>query len=148
MELNSLFKTTTKQKKRLGLGHGSGRVKTAGRGTKGQLARGRMRIGFEGGQLPLIRRLPYKKGFKSLQRKSLVFNIPTFNFLDDGTVVDPESMVKWGFVPQDWVYGVKILGDGKLEKKITVKNISCSKQAVKKIEEAGGKVEILSEKKK
>ena len=141
MKLHQLPKITHKSKKRVGRGYGSGRAKTAGRGSKGQKARGKVRLGFEGGQLPFIRRLPYKRGFKSLSTKPLVINVDVFNMLNDGVDVTEENLVEWGLLPMSWKYGVKILGDGKLERKIIVKGLACSKGAIKKIEVAGGKVE-------
>lgn len=140
MELNNLPKTTHTSKKRVGHGYGSGRAKTCGRGTKGQKARGKVKQGFEGGQLPFIRRLPYKKGFKSLNKKPLVLNVSLFDNLQDGFLVNEESLIKLGLLPLNWKHGVKILGDGELTKKITVEKISCSKSAIEKIEKAGGKI--------
>lgn len=141
MSIHNLVKTTHKKKKRIGLGYGSGRAKTSGRGTKGQKARGKIRLGFEGGQLPFIRRLPYKRGFKSLSKKPLILNLNVFNYVKDGSEVTLENLVEWKIIPADWEHGVKILGDGELQKKIIIKGISCSKSATVKIEKMGGKVE-------
>lgn len=141
MKIDQLPKTTQKSKKRVGRGYGSGRAKTAGRGTKGQKARNKVKPGFEGGQLPFIRRLPYKRGFKSLATKPLVLNVEALNYLKDETVVTDKYLVEIGLLPTTWKYGIKILGDGELKKKIIVKGITCSKGAVKKIEDAGGSVE-------
>lgn len=141
MQLQELVKTTEKSKRRVGRGYGSGRAKTSGRGTKGQKARGKVRLGFEGGQLPFIRRLPFKKGFKSLAKRSLVINVSALNFFKEGTEVTESSLIEAKMLPVNWKYGVKILGDGELTKKIIVKGFPCSKGAIKKIETAGGKVE-------
>ena len=141
MELSDLPKSVDKSKKRIGRGYGSGRGKTAGRGTKGQKARGKVRIGFEGGQLPLIRRLPYKRGFKRLGKNPLIFNVFQFNFVKDEEVITTEKLKEWNLVPENWKHGVKILGDGELTKKIVVKGITCSKGAIEKIQSAGGRVE-------
>lgn len=141
MELHQLPKITHKSKKRIGRGYGSGKAKTAGRGSKGQKARNTVKPGFEGGQLPFIRRLPYKRGFKSLRDKPLVLNIEVFNSLDNGAEVTEENLIGWNLLPAKWKHSVKILGNGTLEKKITVKGLACSKGAIKKIEDAGGKVE-------
>src|SRR5256885_15298099 len=97
MNLSSLQKITTKRKKRVGLGHGSGRGKTAGRGQKGQKARGKVPLDFEGGALPLIKRLPFLRGKgrnKSLQEKPQVINVSALNLFPNNSVVDIESLVK------------------------------------------------------
>ena len=140
MEISDLPKSVGKSKKRIGRGYGSGRAKTSGRGTKGQKARGKMRIGFEGGQLPFIRRLPYKRGFKYLSENPLIFNVFQFNFVKDEEEITVSKLKEWNLVPQNWKHGIKILGDGELKRKIVVKGIACSKGAVKKIESAGGRV--------
>jgi len=145
MKLNKLPKTTTISKKRVGRGYGSGRGKTAGRGTKGQKARGKVKLGFEGGQIPLIKRLPLQRGkgkFKSFKKKPLVVNVKILNLLAKDEVVDLKTLVKYKIVKEDEAkkFGVKILGDGELKTALTVK-LPCSKGAIKKIEEAGGKVE-------
>lgn len=146
MELSKLSKTTTKSKKRVGRGYGSGRGKTAGRGTKGQKARGKVKLGFEGGQLPLIKRLPLQRGkgkFKSFKTKPLVVNVKLLNLLPKDEVVDLKTLVKYKILKEDEAkkFGVKILGDGELKKPLVVK-LPCSKGAIKKIEKAGGKVEL------
>jgi len=141
MLLHKLPKTADKKKKRIGLGTGSGRGKTSGRGTKGQKSRGTIALGFEGGQLPLIRRLPYKKGFKVLTKRPLVFNISTFNFVEDGTEVTIQKLAEWRLIPAAWSKGAKILGDGELTKKIIVKGIPCSKGAAEKIKKLGGDIQ-------
>ena len=135
----------SKHKKwRVGRGHGSGNGKTAGRGHKGQKARsgGGVRPGFEGGQMPLYRRLP-KRGFKCRNSKEIIaINLEHLNVFDDGSVVDIEALKSKGLVsnPKD---GVKILGKGNLEKKLTVKVNYFSQSAVEKINNAGGKAEVI-----
>lgn len=145
MNLSSLIKTTEKEKRRLGRGYGSGRGKTAGRGTKGQRVREDIKFGFEGGQLPLIKRLPFKRGkdkFKRLGKKPYVINIKYLNLLPKDTVVDFETLVKYRIISEEIrIVGVKILGDGELDKPLMVK-LPCSHQAEEKIKQAGGKVEI------
>ena len=129
---------------RRGRGHGSGNGKTAGKGHKGQKARsgGGVRPGFEGGQMPLYRRLP-KRGFKCINSKEIVaINVDMLNVFENDTVVDIEALKSVGLVsnPRD---GVKILGVGELEKKLTVKVNQYSKSAAEKIEAAGGKAEVI-----
>ena len=128
---------------RRGRGHGSGNGKTAGKGHKGQKARsGAPRPGFEGGQLPLYRRLP-KRGFTNINSKEIVaINVGTLNAFDEGAVVTVEALVEKGIIknPKD---GVKILGNGELTKKLTVKVNAFSKSAVEKIEAVGGKAEVI-----
>jgi len=144
MDLGSLKKITKRRKKRVGRGYGSGKAKTSGRGTKGTKARNKVKLYFEGGQLPLIKRLPMQRGkskFKPLGKKMLVINIKYLELLKDGSVVDLSSLVKYRIIKEDdKKYGVKILGDGELTKKLTVK-LPCSKGAEAKILKAGGKVE-------
>jgi large subunit ribosomal protein L15 len=128
-------------KKRLGRGHGSGKVKTSGRGTKGQKARGTMPWGFEGGQLSIIKRLPLLRGKtrnKSIQTKPTVVTLSDLNTLKDGTQVTLEVLKKEGVVQKD-VVGVKVLADGRLAKKLTV-TVPCSKTATAAIQKAGGTV--------
>ena len=126
---------------RRGRGHGSGNGKTAGKGHKGQKARsGAPRIGFEGGQMPLYRRLP-KRGFTCRNSKEIVaINVSMLNVFDNDTVVDIDALRNVGLIsnPRD---GVKILGEGDLERKLTVKVNYFSKTAQEKIEAAGGKAE-------
>ena len=129
---------------RKGRGHGSGNGKTAGRGHKGQKARsgGGIRPGFEGGQMPLYRRLP-KRGFKCRNTKRIVaINVSLLNVFEDGAVVDIQALKSKGLVsnPRD---GVKILGEGKIGKKLTVQVNAFSKTAEDKITEAGGKAEVI-----
>ena len=128
---------------RRGRGHGSGNGKTAGKGHKGQKARsGAPRPGFEGGQMPLYRRLP-KRGFKNRNTKDIVaINVDFLNRLEDGAVVTAESLVEAGVIrhARD---GVKILGKGDLTKKLTVKVSAVSESAKAKIEAAGGTCEVI-----
>jgi len=126
---------------RRGRGHGSGNGKTAGKGHKGQKARsGAPRIGFEGGQMPLYRRLP-KRGFTNINSKKIVaINVDALNIFEDGTEVTVKTLLEAGVIKETWD-GVKLLGNGELTKKLTVKVDAVSAGAKQKIEEAGGKVE-------
>ena len=128
---------------RVGRGHGSGNGKTAGKGHKGQKARsGAPRPGFEGGQMPLYRRLP-KRGFTNRNTKDIVsINITELNRFEDGTVVTIETLVGNGVIknPKD---GVKILGNGELTKKLTVKANAFSASAAEKIQALGGTTEVI-----
>lgn len=135
-----------KSKKRLGRGIGSGLGKTSGKGHKGQNARsgGGVRPGFEGGQMPLFRRLP-KRGFKNHFAKQYAeINIRDLNCFEDGDEITPEILANAGFFkPVKAKDGVKILGDGELTKKLTVKANKFTKSAEEKITKAGGKVEVI-----
>ena len=135
---------SNKAVKRIGRGHGSGNGKTAGKGHKGQNARsgGGVRIGFEGGQMPLARRIP-KRGFNNIfATKYAIVNVSDLNKFKDGTVVDTELLVASGLIKK--VYdGVKILGNGELSAKLTVKAAKFSQSAIEKIEKAGGKAEVM-----
>ena len=128
---------------RRGRGHGSGNGKTAGKGHKGQKARsGAPRPGFEGGQMPLYRRIP-KRGFTCRNSKEIVgINVSALNRFEDGATVTVETMIESGLVsnPKD---GVKILGNGEISKKLNVKVNACSESAKAKIEAAGGTVEVI-----
>ena len=128
---------------RRGRGHGSGNGKTAGKGHKGQKARsGAPRPGFEGGQMPLYRRLP-KRGFKCMNSKTIVgINISALEVFEYDSVVSVESLIEKGIVknPRD---GVKILGNGELTKKLTVQANAFSASAKEKIEALGGKAEVI-----
>ena len=128
---------------RRGRGHGSGNGKTAGKGHKGQKARsGAPRPGFEGGQMPLYRRLP-KRGFKNRNTKTIIaFNIHELERFEDGAVVTVESLVEKGIIG-DVCDGVKALGGGELTKKLTVKLNAFSESAKAKIEAAGGTCEVI-----
>ena len=128
---------------RRGRGHGSGNGKTAGKGHKGQKARsGAPRPGFEGGQMPLYRRIP-KRGFTCINSKNIVgINLSALERFDNDTVVSVETLIESGIVknPRD---GVKILGNGEFTKKLTVKANAFSASAKEKIEAVGGKVEVI-----
>ena len=135
---------SNKAVKRVGRGHGSGNGKTAGKGHKGQNARsgGGVRIGFEGGQMLLARRIP-KSGFNNIfATKYAIVNVSDLNKFKDDTVVDTELLVASGLVKKvnD---GIKILGNGELTAKLTVKAAKFSQSAIEKIEKAGGKAEVM-----
>lgn len=133
-----------KERNRVGRGIGSGNGKTAGRGHNGQNSRsgGGVRPGFEGGQNPLYRRLP-KRGFTNPTRKEFaILNLDQLNRFEDGTEVTPELLIETGTV-SNTKDGIKILGNGKLEKKLTVKANKFSASAVEAIEAAGGKTEVI-----
>jgi large subunit ribosomal protein L15 len=135
---------STKNRKRLGRGPGSGNGKTAGKGHKGQNARsgGGVKAGFEGGQMPLQRRLP-KRGFTSLNKKEYVLvNLRDLELFEAGSVVDLETLGKAGLINKVGD-GVKILADGDFSKALTVKAHKFSKSAIAKIEAAGGKAEVI-----
>ncbi len=145
MNLSDLTKITARSKKRVGRGHGSGRGKTAGRGTKGQLAKHNSPLDFDGDANPLIRRLPFLRGKgrnKSLQRKVLSINLNALNIFSDGEVVNIDSLTKRRLVHVNDAAGfrVKILGDGEIKKALTIK-LPISKGAAQKIEKAGGSIE-------
>lgn len=130
--------------KRLGRGQGSGTGKTSGKGHKGQNARsgGGVAIGFEGGQTPFFKRMPMR-GFTNYTRKEFaVVNVEDLNVFENDVVVDFEMLKAAGLLKKQ-LDGVKILGNGKLEKKLTVKAAKFSKSAQKAIEEAGGKAEVI-----
>ena len=133
------------ERKRVGRGMGSGLGKTSGRGEKGQKARSGVSIPatFEGGQLPLYRRLP-KRGFKNSDFKIryAVVNVSDLNRFNDGDIVTPELLKETGLL-KNQLDGVKVLGDGKLEKKLTVKAHKFSKSAVEKLEKNGSKIEVI-----
>ena len=129
---------------RKGRGAGSGNGKTAGRGQKGQWARsgGGVRVGFEGGQMPLARRLP-KRGFHNIFAKPLeAINVSVLDKFEDGAVVDAKALLEKGILSK-CEYGVKILGNGSITKKLTVQASAFSASAKEKIEAAGGKVEVV-----
>jgi large subunit ribosomal protein L15 len=133
-----------REAKRRGRGEGSGLGKTAGKGQGGQKSRsgGGVRRGFEGGQMPLVRRLP-KRGFTNIFKKDIVIvNVEDLNLFDAGAEVTPESLKEKGLI-KSFGDGVKVLGRGDLEKQLTVKVNAFSKSAVEKIEAAGGKVEVV-----
>jgi large subunit ribosomal protein L15 len=128
---------------RRGRGHGSGNGKTAGKGHKGQKARsGAPRPGFEGGQMPLFRRLP-KRGFKNINHKEIVgINVSVLDRFDDGAVVDVQALKDAGIIKKE-LDGVKILGNGEITKKLTVKANAFSAVAKEKIEAVGGTTEVI-----
>ena len=129
--------------KRKGRGHGTGNGKTAGRGHKGQGARsgGGVRVGFEGGQMPLSRRVP-KRGFNNIFAKPLeIINLSALNVFEDGAVVNAEALLEKGILNK-CEYGFKVLGNGKVTKKVTVEASAFSKSAKEAIEAAGGKAEV------
>ena len=135
---------STKKAFRKGRGAGSGNGKTAGKGHKGQNARsgGGVRPGFEGGQMPLTRRLP-KRGFTNLfATKYATINVGDLNRFEDGAVVDEAAIVAAGLVKKT-MDGIKVLGNGELEKKLTVNAKAFSASAKQKIEAAGGKAEVM-----
>ena len=146
MKLHELKPTdgARKDKTRVGRGTGSGCGKTSGRGHKGQKARsgGGVRPGFEGGQMPIYRRLP-KRGFKNIWRKEYAeVNVETLNLFDDGTTVDAVVLVEAGIL-KNVLDGVRILGNGELTKKLDVKAQGFTKSAKEKIESAGGTAEVV-----
>jgi large subunit ribosomal protein L15 len=133
-----------KERKRLGRGIGSGQGKTAGKGHKGQNARsgGGVRLGFEGGQTPLYRRLP-KRGFTNFARKEFaIVNLDALNRFEEGTEVTPELLIETGVVSNEKA-GIKILAKGNVEKKLTVKAHKFSSAAKEAIEAAGGTTEVI-----
>ena len=146
MELSKLspVEGSTQVGKRKGRGHGSGNGKTGGRGHKGQKARsgGKVRAGFEGGQMPLVRRVP-KRGFNNVFAKPLTaVNVAQLNCFEDGAVVDAAALIEAGVIAS-CPYGLKVLSNGALTKKITVKAAAFSDSAKEKIEQAGGKAEVI-----
>ena len=147
MKLNELQRNigATHAKKRVGRGPGSGLGKTSGKGQKGQKARSGVSISpvFEGGQLPLYRRIP-KRGFKNARFKTVygVINLADLNKFEDGTVVTPALLKDTGLVKKQYE-GIKVLGTGKLEKKLTIQANKFSESALEKIKEAGSKAEVI-----
>ena len=146
MELHQLSPVpgSTQVGKRKGRGHGSGNGKTGGRGHKGQKARsgGKVRVGFEGGQMPLVRRVP-KRGFINVFAKPLTaINLAVLNRFEDGAVVDAAALIEMGVI-SECPNGLKVLSNGTLTKKITVKAAAFSESAKEKIEQAGGKAEVV-----
>ena len=135
---------STKESKRIGRGHGSGQGKTAGKGHKGQKARaGRgIRIGFEGGQMPLQRRIP-KRGFNNIFAEEwIAINLSSLEVFEDGSVVDAAALAQKGIIKKANL-PVKVLGNGKLTKKLEVKLNAYSASAAEKIAAAGGKAEVI-----
>lgn len=153
MKLNQLTKIKTKSAKRVGRGPGSGKGKTGGKGQKGQNVRGKIPIThshYEGGQRPLFKRLPYKrgKGNKIFSKKPLIVNLQALNKLPANSIVEVALLVEHRVVDKDDAesYGVKILGNGELARALTIA-LPISKSAAKKVEKAGGKV-IISQQSK
>ena len=147
MKLHELEKNigATQAKKRVGRGSGSGLGKTSGRGQKGQKARsgGSINPVFEGGQLPLYRRIP-KRGFSNAKFKTVyaVINVEDLNVFEDGTVVTPALLKDTGLI-KNQLDGIKVLGTGTLEKKLTIQANKFSASALEKIKEAGSKAEVI-----
>ncbi len=147
MKLHELEKNigATHSKKRLGRGSGSKLGKTSGKGQKGQKARsgGGVNPVFEGGQLPLYRRIP-KRGFKNAMFKTVyaVINLNDLNRFEDGTLVTPTLLKETGII-KNQLDGIKVLGNGKLEKKLTIQANKFSKSALEKINESGSKAEVI-----
>ena len=146
MRLHDLFpgEGSTKKSKRVGRGMGSGRGKTSTRGHKGQKARsgGGVRPGFEGGQMPLYRRIP-KRGFTNIFRKEYsIVNVDDLNVFEENTKVTPELLIEKGIIKKV-KNGVKVLGQGDLNVKVNVLANAFSKSAVEKIEAVGGKAEVI-----
>ncbi|KKR78032.1 MAG: 50S ribosomal protein L15 [Candidatus Curtissbacteria bacterium GW2011_GWA1_40_9] len=146
MNKRQLSKVITRRAKRIGRGQGSGRGKTSGRGTKGQNARGKLSIThahYEGGQRPLIKRLPYKrgKGNPKISKKPIIVSLDALSQFTKGQVVNIESLIKNGIIKKEDAqkYGVKILGGHKLPIALTIE-LPISKKAAEKIEKAGGKI--------
>ena len=147
MKLHELEKNigATHRRKRVGRGPGSGLGKTSGTGHKGQKSRSGVSIPatFEGGQLPLYRRLP-KRGFSNAKFKTVyaVINVSDLNMFEDGTVVNPALLKEVGLV-KNALDGIKVLGNGSLEKKLTIQANKFSKSAIEKIETSGSKIEVI-----
>ena len=146
MELSKLSPVagSTHVGKRKGRGVGTGNGKTGGRGHKGQKARsgGKVRAGFEGGQMPLVRRIP-KRGFINVFAKPLTaINLAALNVFEDGAVVNAAALIEKGII-SDCPYGLKVLSNGNLTKKVTVQAAAFSETAKAKIEQAGGKAEVV-----
>ena len=146
MKLNTLKINEGSKKiaKRVGRGTSSGMGKTSGKGHKGQKARSgySRKAGFEGGQLPLYRRLP-KRGFTNFTRKEYaIVNVETLNRFEDGSTVNAAALIEAGVINKE-LSGLKVLGNGELTKKLTVETVKFSKSAKEAIEKAGGKVEVL-----
>ena len=147
MKLHELEKNigATHAKKRVGRGSGSGLGKTSGKGQKGQKARsgGSINPVFEGGQLPLFRRIP-KRGFKNynFRTRYAVINLDSLNRFDEGTVVTPALLKETGII-KNQLDGVKVLGNGTLEKKLTIQDNKFSASALEKIKESGSKAEVI-----
>lgn len=141
MKLHEM-KSIRKKRQRVGRGMASGSGKTSGRGQKGQKARSKVRVGFEGGQTPLFQRLP-KRGFTNVNRKEYaIVNLDVLNQFADGTEVTPELLLEDGVI-SNLKSGLKVLGGGAVEKNLTVKAHKFSASAKEAIEQAGGKTEVI-----
>lgn len=141
MKLDNLPKLVRKKKKRLGRGYGSGKGgHTVGRGAKGQKARGKVKLGFEGGQLPLARRLPRRGGFRGLRGKPAVLNLSALGGFRKGEMVSPESLKEKGLIKRIPPEGIKILGKGE-GKAFQFQGVKLSASAKEKVLKAGGKIE-------
>jgi large subunit ribosomal protein L15 len=146
MEINRLKPNvgSIKSKKRVGRGNSSGHGTTAGRGSKGQRSRSGSKISpyFEGGQMPLSRRLP-KRGFRNVfSKRYAIINLEQLNKYNDGDIVSPEMLIENGTIKKI-MNGLKILSNGEISKKLTIRAHKFSKEAIKKIESAGGKIEVI-----
>ncbi|MGX7349685.1 50S ribosomal protein L15 [Dolosicoccus paucivorans] len=144
MKLHTLHPAegSRKSRNRVGRGQGSGNGKTSGRGQKGQKARNTVPLGFEGGQTQLFRRLP-KRGFNNINRKEYaVVNVESLNRFEDGATVNPAALIEAGLVKNE-KDGIKVLGNGQLERKLTVQAAKFSKSAEEAITNAGGSVEVI-----
>lgn len=145
MKLHTMSSKAPRQNRnRVGRGPGSGNGKTSGRGQKGQNSRsgGGVRLGFEGGQTPLSRRLP-KRGFTNFNRKEYaIVNVETLNRFEEGTTVNVALLLEKGIIKKE-LSGLKVLGNGELTKKLTVEAVKFSKSAKEAIEKAGGKAEVI-----
>lgn len=146
MKLHSLKynEGARRERKRIGRGHGSGTGKTSGKGHKGQNARsgGGVALGFEGGQTPLYKRIP-KRGFNNINRVDYaIVNLDALNVFEDGAVVTVETLIEKRIVRKQ-LDGIKVLGQGSLDKKLTVKAHAFSKSAIEAIEKSGGKAEVI-----
>ncbi len=145
IKINDLWPApgSTHSRKRLGRGRSSGHGKTCGRGMKGQKARGKVRPGFEGGQMPLQRRVPKLRGFKPRDKAEFhLVNVEALNRFQDGETVSPETLVEKGLL-RKVKHPVKILGRGQLRVRLTVRAHAFSRGAVEKIEAAGGTAEVI-----
>lgn len=143
--MDNLDKQTTRSKKRLGRGTGSGKGKTGGRGQKGQKARGKVKLGFSGGGLPMYRKLPLLRGWgnRKVSGDKFVVKTESLNVFADGAKVDVEALFKMGIIKQAKaeVNDIKVLATGKLQKKLVIAGIKLSKSARVEVEKMGGTVE-------
>jgi large subunit ribosomal protein L15 len=149
IKLHQLSNTIARKHKRLGRGHGSGRMKTSGRGQKGQKARGKIKAFFEGGQLPLVKRLPFLRGKlrnPSFHANNIIINVKNLSKYPGNSIIDRDFLVKEKLILlKDKNSKIKILGDGKIEIPLIIK-LPLSNSARKKIEAAGGRIELEEKK--